>query len=77
MSTQRGRPIMAAIFGFLSGLFLAISLLAFGVIPLESILVTALPVIGLIGAFAVAMWVPLGRTKPAAVAEAEDVDTSS
>ncbi len=60
MKKQRGRPIMAAIFGFLAGLFAAMSLLAFGVIPLESILVTVLPVAGLILGFALAMWAPIG-----------------
>jgi hypothetical protein len=51
---------MAAIFGFLAGLFLAISLLAFGIIPLESFLVTLLPVVGLVIPFALAMWAPIG-----------------
>ena len=51
---------MAAIFGFLTGLFLALTLLAFGVIPVESILVTVLPFIGLIMAFVLAMWAPIG-----------------
>ena len=60
MQKRRGRPVMAAIFGFLTGLFAAISLLAFGVIPLESVLVIALPVIGLVVAFAMAMWAPVG-----------------
>jgi hypothetical protein len=61
MKKQRGRPIMAAIFGFLAGFFGAISLLAFGVIPLESILVTILPIVGLVVAFSLAMWAPIGR----------------
>ncbi|MCP4968011.1 MAG: NAD(P)(+) transhydrogenase (Re/Si-specific) subunit beta [bacterium] len=60
MSKRRGRPIMAAIFGFLTGLFAAVSLLAFGVIPIESILVTILPIAGLVIAFSVAMWAPIG-----------------
>lgn len=79
MQKRRGRPVMAAIFGFLTGLFAAVSLLAFGVIPLESVLVIALPVIGLVVAFAMAMWAPIGGgdntpaaavpTPPAAVPE--------
>lgn len=60
MKKQRGRPILAAIFGFLAGLFGAISLLAFGVIPLESIWVTILPIAGLVIAFSFAMWAPIG-----------------
>ena len=59
---RRGRPIMAAIFGFLAGLFAAVSLLAFGIIPLESILVTILPVAAMFVAFALAMWAPIGAT---------------
>ncbi|MEA2001727.1 MAG: hypothetical protein U9N84_07580 [Actinomycetota bacterium] len=60
MKKQRGRPIMAAIFGFLAGLFGSISLLALGIIPLESFLVTLLPVLGLVIPFALAMWAPIG-----------------
>ena len=71
MTKLRGRPIMAAIFGFLSGLFGAVTLLAFGVIPLESALVTLLPLILMVVAFAIAMWAPLGRSQ-AAPAPLED-----
>ncbi len=60
MKKRRGRPIMAAIFGFLAGFFGAVSLLAFGVIPLESIWVTILPIAGLVVAFSLAMWAPIG-----------------
>lgn len=66
MKKQRGRPVMAAVFGFLTGLFAAISLLAFGVIPLESLLVTVLPILGLVIAFVVAMWAPIGTSEEAA-----------
>lgn len=76
MKKQRGRPIMATIFGFLTGLFGAISLLAFGVIPLESILVTLLPVAGLVIAFALAMWAPIGAgDQTAAVSDSPKIDT--
>jgi hypothetical protein len=63
---------MAAVFGFLTGLFAAITLLAFGIIPLESVLVTLLPVVCLVAAFAIAMWAPLGRSKVPAEAPPED-----
>ena len=78
MKKQRGRPIMAAVFGFLAGLFGVISLLAFGVIPLESPLVTLIPIICLIVAFALAMWAPIGRSKatpPAPPPPQTDYDT--
>lgn len=57
---RRGRPILGAVTGFFTGLFLGLTLLAFGVIPLDSILLTLLPVIGLVVVFAVAMWAPIG-----------------
>lgn len=57
---RRGRPILGAVTGFFTGLFLALTLLAFGVIPLDSILLTLLPILGLVVVFAVAMWAPLG-----------------
>ena len=56
---RRGRPILGAVTGFLTGLFLGLSLLTFGVIPLDSILLTLLPIIGLVVVFAVAMWPPI------------------
>lgn len=68
MKKQRGRPIMAAVFGFFAGLFGAIALLAFGVIPLESIWVTIIPLATLVLAFSLAMWAPIGRAKPPAPA---------
>ena len=54
---------MAAVFGFLAGLFGAITLLAFGTIPLESPFVTLLPILGLVLAFVLAMWSPVGAAK--------------
>jgi len=65
---QRGRPIMAAIFGFLAGLFGGISLLAFGIIPVESPVVTILPFVFMVAAFVLAMWAPLGATQEAPAA---------
>jgi hypothetical protein len=57
----RGRPVPAAISGFFTGLFLALDLVFFGVIRLDNLAVSALPVIGLIGAVVLAVWAPLGR----------------
>lgn len=65
MEKQRGRPIMAAVFGFLAGLFGGISLLAFGIIPLESPVVTVLPFVFMIAAFVLAMWAPIGARQQA------------
>ena len=65
MTKQRGRPIMAAIFGFLAGLFGVISLMAFGIIPIESPLVTLLPIVLMVVAFSLAMWAPIGGSRTA------------
>jgi hypothetical protein len=58
---RRGRPILGAISGFFAGLFLGLTLLLFGVIPLDSIVLTLLPALGLVVVFGVAMWAPIGR----------------
>ncbi len=76
MKKQRGRPVMAAVFGFLAGLFGAITLLAFGTIPLESPFVTLLPILGLVLAFGLAMWAPLGAWKtPPSTSESRQADS--
>ena len=48
----RGRPVLAAISGFFTGLFLALDLVFFGVIRLDNIAVTVLPVVGLVAGVA-------------------------
>jgi hypothetical protein len=63
---------MAAVFGFLAGLFGVISLLAFGVMAIDSVWVTVVPFLTLLLAFSLAMWAPIGRageTPPAAPSE--------
>lgn len=57
---RRGRPFLGLISGFFTGLFLGLTLLLFGVIPLDSILLTALPVALAILVWAIAMWAPIG-----------------
>jgi len=44
-----GRIIGTAVMGLLFMLFIALDLVLFGLIPLNSVIVTLLPVIGLIG----------------------------
>jgi hypothetical protein len=58
---HRGRPVLAAISGFLTGLFVALDLVFFGVMRLDNIAVTIVPVAGLIFGVVLAMWAPLGR----------------
>jgi succinate-acetate transporter protein len=56
----RGRPVLGGFAGFFFFLFLAIDLLAFGVIPSNSPLLTVLPVLGILLGIAWAYWAPLG-----------------
>jgi hypothetical protein len=57
---RRGRPIIGAIAGLFFGLFLAIDLVAFGVIGFESVLVLLIPFVGLATGIALALWAPFG-----------------
>ena len=57
----RGRPVLGAVSGFFLGVFAALDLLFFGVIRLDSILITSLPVIGLVAGLLLALLAPLGR----------------
>ena len=56
----RGRPVLGGFAGFFFFLFLAVDLLAFGVIPLNSPLITVLPVLGIVLGIVWAFWAPLG-----------------
>lgn len=89
---KRGRPVLGAIVGFFTGLFLALALLFNGVIPLESNLLVILPIAGLVLNFALAMWfsIPTKKSRAAETAasasaeravvpvgtEREDADTA-
>lgn len=67
---QRGRPELGAISGFFLGLFVGLDLLLLGVVPLDSVALTAAPVVGLALGIALAMWAPIGRSRAAAPPEA-------
>ncbi len=58
---MHGRRVLGAISGLFAGLFIGLDLLFFGVVRLDSVLLTILPVIGLIGGIGLAMWAPRGR----------------
>jgi uncharacterized membrane protein YdcZ (DUF606 family) len=45
---KKRHPVWAAISGFCSGLFIGTSLLLLGVVPLDSIVLTVLPIAGLV-----------------------------
>lgn len=57
----RGRPVAGAIFGFLCFLFVALDLLFFGVVPLNSALITILPLLGIVVGLVWAKFAPLAR----------------
>ena len=48
-----GRVIGTAVLGFLFLLFLVLDLVLFGVLPLNSMMVTVLPLLGLLGGAAI------------------------
>ncbi|HWS46067.1 MAG TPA: hypothetical protein VN636_09425 [Acidimicrobiia bacterium] len=64
---MRKRWLLGAVSGFFFGLSLSIILLGFHVIHLDSILVTLLPVLGLVVGIAGALWAPRGA-RPAPTA---------
>ena len=57
----KGRPVLGAISGFFALLFIAIDLVLFGKLKLNSPLVTLLPIIGLIAGVVLGMWAPSAR----------------
>jgi hypothetical protein len=63
----RGHPVLGGFAGFFF-LFIAIDLLAFGVIPFNSPLITILPLLGIVVGIAWAFWAPLGGRGSAAAA---------
>jgi hypothetical protein len=65
MSRYKGRPVRGALSGFFAGLFIAVDLMFTGTIQTDSILVTVLPIAGLVVGLLLGMWAPFGRA-PAA-----------
>jgi hypothetical protein len=59
----RGRPVLGAINGFFLGLFVAFDLLFFGVLQLDSVVITILPILGIVVGIALGYWAPLNRSK--------------
>lgn len=62
---SRGRPVLAAISGLFLGLFIALDLLFFGIIPLNSVMITILPGLGLVLFPVLAIAAPIGKTSKA------------
>ncbi|MGB5168764.1 MAG: hypothetical protein WBO84_11785 [Acidimicrobiia bacterium] len=59
---MRGHPILGTITGFFFGLFLAVSLFLYGVIPLSSPWVLILPLVGILLGLIMAAWAPFGKS---------------
>ena len=68
---MNGRPILGIISGFLFGLFAGVSLFLWGVIPLDSMLLSILPFVGIVIGVAMAAWAPFGGSSGSAPAGAE------
>ncbi len=58
---MHGRRILGSISGFFAGLFIGLDLLFFGIVRLDSVVLTVLPLVGLVSGFALATWAPRGR----------------
>ena len=55
---MRGRPILGVISGLFFGLFVALDLLFFKVVPSDSIVLLIVPVLGLLLGIVLAAWAP-------------------
>jgi hypothetical protein len=60
---MRGRPVLGFFAGLLFGVFLAVTLVLAGVLPLNSVLVSALPVLGIVYGLLMAGLAPFGRNR--------------
>jgi hypothetical protein len=61
---MKGRPVRGLIGGFLLGIFLDIDLVFGGVVKLNSVVLTILPIALLVVGLLLGLWAPLGRTSP-------------
>jgi hypothetical protein len=61
--SYRGHTVVGAIAGFLFGGFVAADLFLFGVIPMDSIVFTLAPFVGLILGIVLGRWAPLRRSR--------------
>lgn len=73
---MRGRPILGVISGFMFGLFLAIALFLWGVIPFHSPLMWILPIVGIVFGLVMAAWAPFGRGDGSSGESAEMSDST-
>ncbi len=69
---MKGRPILGAVSGLFFGVFFALLLQQFGVWPLDSLTVIALPILGLGLGLGMAAWAPLGRARLSSTGAGDD-----
>jgi hypothetical protein len=80
---RRGRPLLGAFAGLFLGLFVALDLILFGVLPLESGLIWVFAVAGIVLGVALGVWAPFGRgsndteTAPVPPGPPDDYDSAS
>ncbi len=58
---MKGRPVLGVISGLLFGLFLALILQQFGIMPLNTLSVIGLPIVGIVLGLLMAAWAPFGN----------------
>lgn len=61
---MKGRPVRGLIGGFLLGIFLDIDLAFGGVVKLNSVVLTILPIALLVVGLLLGLWAPIGRSGP-------------
>jgi hypothetical protein len=57
---MKGRPVLGFVSGLFFGLFLALLLQQFGILPLSTLSVIGFPIIGIILGLGMAAWAPFG-----------------
>lgn len=62
---MRGHPVLGVVAGFVFGLFLAVTLVLAGVLALNSVLVTMVPLLGIVYGLVMARFAPFGRKRSA------------
>ncbi len=58
---MKGRPVLGFFSGLFFGLFLALLLQQFGILPLTTLSVIGLPIIGIVLGLGLAAWAPFGN----------------
>lgn len=57
---RKGRPVLGGVMGLFFGLFVGLDLFVFGIVALDSVVITALPVAGLLAGVALGITAPFG-----------------